>query len=594
MAEKRVQRRLAAIIVADVVAYSRMMEKDEAGTLERLKTLRADLIDPRIAADGGRIVKTVGDGLLVEFPSAVDAVRNALDIQGVMARRNADLAEDRRMEFRVGINLGDVIIEGDDIHGDGVNVAARLEGLCEPGGVYVSGSVFDQVDGKLDAWFDDLGEQTVKNLARPVRVFRAHIQREEFSNPDIIFKALPFPDKPSIAVLPFDNMSGDPEQVYFSDGITEDIITELSRFRTLFVIARNSSFTFRGKDVDVKEVGRKLGVHYVVEGSVRKAGNKIRVTAQLVDTASGHHLWAERYDRNLEDIFAVQDEVTRAIVSALPGRLEDAGSESAARKPTESMTAYDYVLLGVQLMRHYKKQAVVEARVMAQKAVELDPRYARAHALIAMTHLWEVPFLSSKQETLDEALKSAERAVSLDGEDSWSHAMLGLALFERMQDEEAEIHSRRAITLNPNDADAYANLGVALIYFGKREEGLGWIANAMRLNPFAPWWYHWYRVLGLYPAGEYEQAIQEIRQIRPIDRLFRLYLGACYAKLGRMEEAQTEIAIFVEERRDELAEHGVSIPEDTIDLALERVNRYRSRADRDHLLDGLRKAGMTG
>ncbi len=292
MAEERVQRRLAAILVADVVAYSRLMEKDEAGTLARLKALRADLIDPRIAADGGRIVKTMGDGLLVEFPSAVDAVRNALDIQAVMARRNADLAEDHRMEFRVGINLGDVIIEGDDIHGDGVNVAARLEGLCEPGGVYVSGSVFDQVAGKLDAWFDDLGEQTVKNLARPVRVFRAQIKSEVAADPNPVAEALPLPDKPSIAVLPFENMSGDPEQEFFADGMAEDIITGLSRYRSLFVIARHSTFAYKGQSPDLRDVSRDLGVKYVLEGSIRKAGSRIRVTAQLIDGTTGSHIWA--------------------------------------------------------------------------------------------------------------------------------------------------------------------------------------------------------------------------------------------------------------------------------------------------------------
>ena len=290
--------------------------------------------------------------------------------------------------------------------------------MAEPGGICVAGNVFEQVERRLDLRFDDLGDRQLKNISRPTRVYAVTGQAVEAA--PAVTEPPPLPNKPSVAVLPFENMSGDPDQAYFADGITEDIITELSRFRTLFVIARNSSFAFRDQSVDIAEVGRRLGVQFVVEGSVRKAGNRIRVTAQLIEAPSGHHLWAERYDRELEDIFAVQDEVTQAIVSALPGRLEDAGRESAARKPTESMTAYDYVLLGMQLMRHYTKQAVADARLMAQKAVELDPRYARAHALVAMTHLWEVPFLFSKQVTLDEALKSAERAVVLDDEDSWS------------------------------------------------------------------------------------------------------------------------------------------------------------------------------
>ncbi len=294
MAEKRVQRRLAAILAADVVGYSRAMEADEEGTRVRLRSLHADLIDPRIAADGGRIVKTTGDGFLVEFGSAVDAVRNALDIQGAMRRRNADLSDERRIEFRVGINIGDVIVEGDDIHGDGVNVASRLEGLCGPGEVYVSGAVYDQAAGKLAASFDDLGEHTVKNIDKPVRVYRVSDQAGPSVKATTVEGAdepLPLPDKPSIAVLPFDNISGDPEQEYFSDGITEDIITELSKISGLFVIARHSSFIYKGKQVSLKQVGRELGVRYALEGSVRKAGNRLRITAQLIDATSDHHVW---------------------------------------------------------------------------------------------------------------------------------------------------------------------------------------------------------------------------------------------------------------------------------------------------------------
>ncbi len=293
MAAERVQRRLAAILVADVVGYSRLMEADEEGTRVRLRSLHSELIDPRIAADGGRIVKTTGDGILVEFPSAVDAVRNALAIQTAMPGRDANLPEDRRIAFRVGINVGDVIVEGDDIHGDGVNVAARLEAMCEPGSVYVSGSVFEQVTGKIDAAFDDLGEQKVKNISHSVRVFRARAVREPAGAPAATAEMLPLPDKPSIAVLPFENMSGDAEQEYFADGIAEDIITALSRFHWFFVIARNSSFTYKGKAVDVRTVGRELGVRYVLEGSVRRGGNRLRITAQLVEAASGNHLWAE-------------------------------------------------------------------------------------------------------------------------------------------------------------------------------------------------------------------------------------------------------------------------------------------------------------
>ena len=344
MAEERVQRRLAAILVADVVGYSRLMEADEEGTRARLRSLHSELVDPRIAADGGRIVKTTGDGILVEFPSAVDAVRNALSIQSAIADHNADLSENQRLVFRMGVNLGDVIIEGDDIHGDGVNVAARLEGLCEPGEVFLSGTVHDHVEGKLIARFEDLGERSVKNITKPVRVYRARTGTQENTVSVPADVPLSSPDKPSIAVLPFENMSGDPEQEYFSDGITEDIITELSKISGLFVIARHSSFTYKGKSVTLKQVGQELGVRYALEGSVRKAGNRLRITAQLIDTATDHHLWAERYDRELEDIFAVQDDVTREIIAALEVAIPQEDLNRLGRPPTKNVMAYDLFL----------------------------------------------------------------------------------------------------------------------------------------------------------------------------------------------------------------------------------------------------------
>jgi adenylate cyclase len=325
------ERRLAAILAADVVGYSRLMSEDETGTLERLKSLRKELVQPKIKERKGRIVKLMGDGLLAEFPSVVEAVQCAIDIQQSMIGREADLPDERRISLRIGVNLGDIIVEGSDIYGDGVNVAARLEALADPGGICISGPAFELVDGKLDLTFDDIGEQQVKNIARPVRVYRLALGSQQTSPSKHLAEPLPLPDKPSIAVLPFTNMSGDPEQEYFSDGITEDIITELSRFRSLFVIARNSSFHYKGQSPKVQDVGCELGVRYVVEGSVRKAGNRIRVTAQLVEASSGNHLWAERYDRDLEDIFAVQDELVRTITSTVGGRVESAGEIRADR-----------------------------------------------------------------------------------------------------------------------------------------------------------------------------------------------------------------------------------------------------------------------
>ena len=592
MAEERVQRRLAAILAADVAGYSRLMGEDEEGTLAALTAHRTELIEPCIAGHRGRVVKTTGDGLLVEFASVVDAVRCAVAFQEGMAVRNEGRPEDHRIEFRIGVNLGDVIVQDDDLFGDGVNVAARLEGLADPGAVVVSGKVHEEVRTKIDIGFDDLGPHEVKNITTPVRAYRIElpVNTDHRSRPD-----LALPEKPSIAVLPFQSMSGDPEQDYFSDGITEDIITELSRFRTLFVIARYSSFAFRGQNVDVAEIGRKLGVRYLVEGSVRKAAGRVRVTAELVDAATGHHLWAERYDRDLEDIFAVQDEITQTIVSTLPGRLEDADRGRAERERPANMSAYDYLLLGLEQFNRFGWERIAEARRLAQKAVDLDPRYGRAHALIAATHLWELPVESSKEGALDDALSCAETAVALDDEDSWAHAMLSLALFECRQDQDAEIQARRAVALNPNDADAAAILGVILVYFGRVDEGRDWIAKAMRLNPFPPRWYHWYQALACYSARDYDQAVGAIKQIRPLDRWFHAYLAACYAQMDRMEEARAEIAVFVKARQRELLEaRSEPLRAQTLDLALERASRYRNKADRDHLLDGLRRAGLTG
>ena len=402
---------------------------------------------------------------------------------------------------------------------------------------------------------------------------------------------LELPDKPSIAVLPLENLSRDPEQEYFTDGITEDIITELSRFRTLFVIAYNSSFVFRDKDLDVTEVGRKLGVQYVVEGSVRKAGNKVRVTAQLIDAATGHHLWAERYDRELQDIFAVQDEITQAIVSTLPGRLDDAGWERAKRKRTANMTAYDYLLLGLERFKHMSREQNAEARSMFQKAVDLDPQYARAHALLAATHVWDVYRETSTDESLDKGYESLERALALD-DDSWSRAVFGLTLFMRREDEEAEIQFQRALALNSNDAEVAAYWANVLVYLGRLGEALEWIGMAKRLNPFPPPWYHWYRALALYSAREYEQAASTFKEMRPLHRSGHAYLAACYAHMNRMDEARAEIAIFVEASQRQLRESGQNARPATIGLALERAGRYRNPSDREHFLDGLRKAGL--
>ncbi len=381
------ERRLAAILAADVVGYTRLMGADEAGTLRHLTELRQQVLEPLIAEHRGRVVKLMGDGLLVEFASVVDAIACAVAWQERVAEHEAKGDEDKRFKFRIGINLGDVIVEGDDIHGDGVNIAARLEGQAEAGGICLSGDAYRQAKGKVEVGFEDLGEQVLKNVAEPVRVYRIAGDRSSTGAVSPAREPLALPDKPSIAVLPFINMSGDPEQEYFSDGITEDIITELSRFRALFVIARNSSFHYKGTSPKVQDVGRELGVAYVVEGSVRKAGNRVRVTAQLVESESGNHVWAERYDRDLEDIFAVQDDLTRTVVSTIAGRIEAVGHRRASRMSADSLQAHDLVLRARRHTYAFTRPDNAEAQKLLARAIALDPSNARAHAALSMSHM---------------------------------------------------------------------------------------------------------------------------------------------------------------------------------------------------------------
>ena len=485
MAEERVQRRLAAILAADVVGYSRLMEADEEGTRARLRNVQSELIDPRIASDGGRIVKTTGDGILVEFPSAVDAVRNALAVQSAVAGHNAELPENQRLVFRIGINLGDVIIEGDDIHGDGVNVAARLEGLCQPGEVYLSGSVHEQVSGKLDASFDDLGEHTVKNIARPVRVYRTQAQPLDVTDPPEPSGQLSLPDKPSIAVLPFENMSGDPEQEYFADGISEDIITALSRIRQFFVIARNTTFIYKGKAVDVQAAAKDLGVRYVVEGSVRKGGNKVRITAQLIDGTTGNHLWANRYDRELDDIFAVQDEITQNIVAQVEPELGRAEYERARSKPPESLDAWELYHRALHHYGRWTEEENVEARRLFEQATELDPNFARAFAGISWTYS-QFFFLGLSADARYDALWFGRQAVKLDDADSFGHLALGRAHHHGRARAEAVAELELAVDLNPNSAPAHAYLGLALVYAGNPEKAIPHLELAIRLSPSDP------------------------------------------------------------------------------------------------------------
>jgi adenylate cyclase len=458
-----IKRRLTAILAADVVGYSHLMGKDEAGTLVRLKSLHKKLIQPTISDNNGRIVKLMGDGLLAEFSSVVDAVQCAVEIQQSMTERETDLDYNHRIRIRIGINLGDIIIEGSDIFGDGVNIAARLEGLAEPGGICVSAKVCEEVKNKLSISFKDMGAQEVKNIQEPVRVYSWTTNDSSTSSVGAT-TAPPLPDKPSIAVLPFSNMSDDPEQEYFSDGITEDIITELSRFRSLFVIARNTSFTFKGAAVDVTEVGKKLGVSYVVEGSVRKVGNRVRITAQLIEATTGNHLWAERYDRELEDIFAVQDEVAQTISSTVGGRVESAGRKRAERLSGESLLAYDHVLRGIAAWLRNTKEDNRNARKHLEKAIDLDPLNPQAHRWFSevLTSDWMAHWVEDRTVTLMTAYESAKTAIALD--DSFSEAMATLGSIQvcRREYDDAQRNLERAIQLNPNDTQLWGFMATFL------------------------------------------------------------------------------------------------------------------------------------
>jgi len=540
--DERVERRLAAILCADIVGYSRLMEADEEGTLATLKAHRRELIDPLITTHQGRIVKTTGDGFLIEFLSVVDAVRFAVVMTQGMADRNASLSEERRMRFRIGINLGDVIVDEGDLFGDGVNVAARLEALAEPGEIYVSGSVREQIGEKLPIGFVDRGEHNVKNIARPIRVYSIDSSMRpaavEAGRP-----VLPVAVRPSIAVLPFANMSGDDGQEYFADGMVEDIITGLSRIRWLFVIARNSSFIYKGRAVDVKQVGRELGVRYVLEGSVRKAGNRVRITGQLIDTETGAHIWADRYDRSLDDIFALQDEITLGVIGAIEPSLREAEIERVKRKRPESLDAYDLVLRALPYVSEAMAEGAHIAVPLLDRALALEPNYALAHGIRAWC--FEILYVRGGFDAENGAIAMRHaRAAIAHGRDDATALALGafvIAMVEHDRVTAVEVWDK-ALALSPSCGLALLFGGVAMGLGADAERALEWGERALRLSPFDRLAFAAYQALaiGHFMGGRYEEAANAARRAVQSNEGFSLshmFLAAALAKLGRLADA---------------------------------------------------------
>jgi TolB-like protein/class 3 adenylate cyclase len=548
----RVQRRLAAILAADVAGYSRLMGANEEGTLAALKALRRELADPKIKEHRGRIVKTTGDGLLIEFASVVDAVRCAVEVQREMAERNADVPPDRRIEFRMGINLGDIMKDGRDIYGDGVNVAARLEALAEPGGICVSRVVRDQVRDRLAFAFEDMGEQQVKNIVRPVRVHRILLGESPSSpRPGTATSTQPplaLPDKPSIAVLPFQNMSGDPEQEYFADGMVEDIITALSRIKWLFVIARNSSFTYKGRAIDVKQVGRELGVRYVLEGSVRKAGGRVRITAQLIESTAGSHLWADRFDGSLEDVFELQDKVASSVAGVIEPALQAAEIRLSAERPTSDLTAYDLHLRALSLVYAWDKEGIVTGLDLLRQAIERDPNYGSALALAAACHqqLHNNDWTNDPEASRREGVDLARRALRVASEDPGVlvYAAEVLAYFGEEIDAAIELIDR-ALALNPSFARGWVRSGWLRLWAGQPELAISHFENSLRLSPHA-------RKAGTLMAigvayffirrfGDAQAMLLGSLQEHPSWAPTYRFLAASYAHSGRLDEAHEMI-----------------------------------------------------
>ncbi|MBR0801867.1 adenylate cyclase [Bradyrhizobium jicamae] len=578
--EERVQRRLAAILAADVVGYSAMMERAEEATYAEIGRLRREVIEPGLSGYQGRLIKTTGDGILAEFASPVSAVRCAAEIQKQL------LSAAGPIQLRIGINLGDVIVDAQgDVFGDGINIAARLESIADPGGILVSGKVHSEVEGKLDVAFEDRGEQYLKNISKPVRAFAVRSGAEQ---PIAAIRAAPaLPDKPSIAVLPFQNMSGDPEQEYFADGMVEDIITALSRFKSLFVIARNSSFTYKGKSVDIKQVGRELGVRYVLEGSVRSSSNRVRITAQLIDAETGGHLWAERYDRDLADIFAVQDEITEAVAIAIQPAVEQMEQWRAVRKPPESLSSWEAYQRGLWHAARIGTADNEAAETFFRRAIDLDPSFAPAHAWLVIAILSKAWLYQTKgmSEALDEALPVAQKAISLDPLDAVAHCGVGYAWFFRGDHDGALVEARQALKVNLNYAGAHQLLGSTLVFSGHPREGIEGLRMAMRLDPNDL--QRQVRLvhisMGYYFLRDYDAAADAAKAIvRSHPDLGTRSLAAALGQAGRLDEAKQAL------------QKTITVAPKAFEMFVRRRAPWFRPEDHQHILEGLRKAGWEG
>jgi len=617
MGGRSIERKLAAILSADVEGYSRLMGDDEVATVRAITDYR-EVIASAVAGHGGRVVDAPGDNVLAEFASVVDAVQCAVDIQRALQQRNAELPPSRQMRFRIGINLGDVIVEGERLYGDGVNIAARLESLAEGGGICLSGTAYDQIEGKLPFTCEFAGEHTVKNIARPVRVYRLRLDPSAPATPSprrgarrvrgvaaaaavllllgaggwaswrwltpVESAGLPLPDKPSVAVLPFTNLSQDPAQEYFSDGVTEDLITGLSKVSGLFVIARNSVFTYKGKPVKIREVGRDLGVRYVLEGGVQRSGNRVRITAQLVDAGTGYHLWAERYDREVTDIFTLQDEVTRQIVRAMAVRLTDAERVRMGRAPTGVLEAYDLVLRGHEERSRTTREGNAEARRLFVKAIDLDPGYAAAYLGLSWTYLQSWQFLwTADRESLERARELAEKASALNDNLAGACHVLGQIYLWMKEHDRALAQVERGIALAPNDADGYETKAEILGWSGKGEESLATIRHAMRLNPHYRFFYLWTLGHGYYLIERRQEALDAFAKLLDANPNFvpaYAYRAVLFSELGRIKEA-----------REAWGKASELSPGASMASLRERIP-YKRPADLDRLLSAAHRAGM--